>query len=200
MGKNRLEAFSDGVFAIAATLLVLSIGDGDIGRVGAAAALLGLLPALMTYVLSFLIIGVYWVAHHTMMHYVRTVDRNALWINNLTLLAIALMPLPARFISQYPGSPAAVFLYGLTLSAANLTGSWFWWYVTRGRRHVDPALSDAFVKRVLALHVSPVGVYALAFCVSLFSGIASFVIIGLVPAFFILPNPILKRLLSDSRQ
>lgn len=200
MDKNRIEAFSDGVFAIAVTLLVLNIGGGDIGKTPIDTVLFGVLPDILTYIMSFLIIGVYWVAHHTMMHYVKTVDRNALWINNLTLLCIAFMPFSTRLVSRYPGSPAALFVYCLTLSAANLTGSWFWWYVTRKRRHVDRTVSDAFARQVLLLHISPIGVYILAFFLSYFSGIASFILIGIVPAFFILPSPLFRKALSEQNK
>lgn len=197
MEKNRIEAFSDGVFAIAVTLLVLNIGDVGIGKMPIGTFLWEVLPDILTYILSFLIIGVYWVAHHTMMHYVKTVDRNALWINNLTLLCIAFMPFSTRLVSRYSGRPAALFVYCLTLSAANLTGSWFWWYVTQKRRHVDRTVSDAFARKVLLLHISPIAVYIFAFFLSCFSEIAGFVLIGIVPAFFILPNPLFRKALSE---
>lgn len=196
MEKNRIEAFSDGVFAIAVTLLVLNIGSGSIGKTPIDIALVKLLPDILAYILSFMIIGVYWVAHHTMMHYVTTVDRNALWINNLTLMCIAFMPFSTQLLSRYPASPVSFLVYCVTLSAANVTGSWFWLYLSFRKRYVDKTVTDEFARQVLLLHLSPIGIYALAFFLSFFSGIASSILMGIVPLFFILPNPMFRRLLS----
>ena len=199
MGKNRIEAFSDGVFSIAVTLLVLNVNIQDLINNNISSTLIHLLPNILAYILSFMIIGVYWVAHHTMMHFVRTIDRNALWINNLTLLSIAFMPFPTSLISKHYNDPIAIIIYCLTLSIANLTGSWFWLYVSHNNRHIEKSLSKKFIKRVLIIHLCPIGIYCLAICSSFYFNYISFILIGIVPAFFVLPNPLINKVLNDEK-
>lgn len=199
MEKNRIEAFSDAVFAIAVTLLVFNLSTQDTGKINVSAILWERLPDLLAYILSFLIIGVYWVAHHTMMHYIKKVDRNALWINNLTLLSIAFMPFPTLLISRHPNDPIAILVYCLTLSFANLTGSLLWLYVTRKKQYMSQTLSQTFARRVLVMHLSPILIYGLAFSMAFISDIASYVLICFVPAFFAFPNSIFRRLISNNQ-
>jgi uncharacterized membrane protein len=85
MNKTRLEAFSDGVFAIVITLLILNVHVPD-GRTLTLQAFRPLVPPLATFVLSFIIVGVYWVAHHHMLHFITQVNRRLLWLNLLLLL------------------------------------------------------------------------------------------------------------------
>ncbi|GGL60644.1 TMEM175 family protein [Sporolactobacillus putidus] len=200
MGKNRIEAFSDGVFAIAITLLVLNINNQDLIKADITSTLIHLYPNILAYILSFLIIGVYWVAHHTMIHFVRTIDRNALWINNLTLLFIAFMPFPTLLISWHYNDPIAITIYCLTLSMTNLTGSWFWRYVSKNNRHIERNLSEKFIKRILIIHLCPIGIYGFAIWFSFYSIYLSYILIALVPAFFILPNPWIHKMLSVGKR
>src|SRR5205814_4978093 len=97
---SRLEAFSDGVFAIAATLLVLELrvpaDTTDLVR-----ALLGLWPAYLAYLISFLTIGIIWVNHHTLLEHCRRVDRTFLYLNLLLLMAVGIVPFPTSLVDQY---------------------------------------------------------------------------------------------------
>src|SRR2546423_10880475 len=99
MAKNRVEAFSDGVFAIAATLLVLEIHVPAPGaRGGLGHALLEQWPAYASYVVSFLVIGIIWVNHHAVLEHLRVVDRPLLLLNLLLLLWVALIPWPTNLL------------------------------------------------------------------------------------------------------
>jgi len=80
-------------------------------------------------------------AHHSMMHYVKIIDRNALWLNNLTLLTVAFMPFPTSLLSKHYSDPLAILVYCATLSTCNLMGSLFWLYVSKNKRLVDENLS-----------------------------------------------------------
>src|SRR5215469_4861142 len=97
MNKSRLEAFSDGVFAIVITLLILDIHAPSTASLSVH-DLRPLLPHIATFVLSFIIVGVYWVAHHHMLHFIRQVDRNLLWLNLLLLLCVVFIPFPASLL------------------------------------------------------------------------------------------------------
>src|SRR5437868_10753670 len=120
MGESttRLEAFSDGVFAIAATLLVLEISvDTAHGR-QLGNALLDAWPSYLAYFTSFLIIGIIWINHHHCVSLVGRVDRPFLFINTLLMLVVAFIPFPTKLVAVYlqkPGERPAVYAYAATL-------------------------------------------------------------------------------------
>ena len=94
MEKSRLEAFSDGVFAIVITLLILDIRFPEVEYSQFAATLVSVLPRILAYVMSFIIIGLYWVIHHNSMHAIKKTDRGFLWLNILLLLCVSFIPFP----------------------------------------------------------------------------------------------------------
>ncbi len=104
MSTTRLETFADGVFAIAATLLVLEIqlpGD-DIGH-----GLVDLWPSYFAYALSFLTIGIMWVNHHVVLTFIREADRTFLFINLFLLMAVAFLPFPTGVFAEHIGEDGA---------------------------------------------------------------------------------------------
>ena len=104
LSTSRIEAFSDGVFAIVITLLVIDLKvpqiAGDIS-VELGSRLFDLWPKLLSYLLSFVIVGVYWVAHHHVFHYICRVDRIALWLNLFFLMSVAFVPFPTALLGEY---------------------------------------------------------------------------------------------------
>src|SRR2546428_9756951 len=100
VGPARLEAFSDGVFAIAATLLVLELrvprGSADLTQ-----ALLAEWPAYAAYLGSFMTTGIIWVNHHTLLEHIRRVDRPFLYLNLLLLIWVAIVPFPTSVVDEY---------------------------------------------------------------------------------------------------
>src|SRR3954463_12583090 len=98
---DRVVAFSDGVFAIAITLLVLSIDVPNVPDDRLNDALRDLLPFVYTYALSFVIVGLYWLAHHRLFRSLERVDRTLLWINLLVLGVVALIPFPTEVLGRY---------------------------------------------------------------------------------------------------
>ena len=114
MNTSRLEAFSDGVFAVAITLLVLQFTVPEVGSGKLLATVLGQWPQLVTYVASFLTVGVVWVNHHTIFRNLRSVDRTIQFINLVLLLTVVLVPYPTALLGRYlnsgvNGSVAAAF-------------------------------------------------------------------------------------------
>src|SRR5207248_1720487 len=114
---SRLEAFSDGVFAIAITLLVLEFGV-DTATHDLGSQLLHIWPSYLAYVTSFLTIGVIWVNHHALFDFVGRVDRALLFLNTLLLLVIAFTPFPTRLIAEFlregDNERTAALAYGIT--------------------------------------------------------------------------------------
>jgi uncharacterized membrane protein len=121
LSTNRLEAFSDGVFAVAITLLVLNLQVPQIAVVSELVPKLGALwPKLLSYALSFVIVGIYWVAHHNTFHYIKRSDRNLLWLNILLMMRIVFIPFPTALLGQYPEQQVSVIIYAGTLVITGL--------------------------------------------------------------------------------
>jgi TMEM175 potassium channel family protein len=115
MTKGRLEAFSDGVVAILITIMVLELkisGDGDWH------ALRELLPEFLTYVLSFVFLGIYWNNHHHMLHAATRVNGKVLWANMHLLFWLSLVPAVTGWVGQFPESSPAAAVYGAVLLAS----------------------------------------------------------------------------------
>jgi uncharacterized membrane protein len=197
MNKTRLEAFSDGVFAIVITLLILNIHVPD-GRTLSLQSLRPLVPPVATFILSFIIVGVYWIAHHHMLHFVAQVNRRLLWLNLLLLLSVVFIPFPTSLLATGFNNPLAVRFYGLSLIATNAAGLFFWLYAISHRELMIPNLSGQFARTVIVIHSSPIFVYALAVVLAGWSTKASLVLYVVVPLFFILPNPLLERRIGSA--
>src|SRR5260370_6264828 len=121
MSTTRLEAFSDGVFAVAITLLVLQFVDPGAKNGELLSKLLGQWPQLATYGASFLTIGVIWVNHHTVFKGIREIDRTIQFINLVLLLLIVLVPYPTELLGRYLNSAqnasVAAAFYAIVVTA-----------------------------------------------------------------------------------
>ena len=147
----RLEALSDGVFAIVMTLLVLEIAVPNLtpsaGEAELQQALVDLVPEFLGFAVSFIILGIFWIVHHRQFHFVKRTDRTFVWINVATLLFVALVPFSTALLSQFPESQTAIFVYGGNLLAASLVLSAQWWYATLGHRLVDAGLDPEGLRK-----------------------------------------------------
>ena len=149
IGKARLETLADGVFAIVMTLLGLELIPREPVPVTAAAVrawLVALWPKVLSYVLSFVVVAIFWVAHHSEFHFIRHTDRRHLWINLALLLTLTFVPFSAALLGQHPDLTAGPLVYGANLLASAMLLIANWTYATRGRRLVDPALPEAVVR------------------------------------------------------
>ena len=184
LGKDRIGAFSDGVFAIAVTLLVLDIRVPDPACTTSAqlpGRLLHLWPQLTSYALSFLIIGVYWVAHHLMLSAVQRADRTMLWINNVLLLCVALIPFSAGLLGQFRHDPVAVAVYGLNLVLVSVVLEFFWVYLTRASHLVDAPIASWLVRAGHRRYLASIAVYSGAAGLAFVSPALSSALYWLVP-------------------
>jgi uncharacterized membrane protein len=106
MPTARIEAFSDGVFAIIFTLLVLEIHVPQVQDKGNSASLelslLAMTPKFLSYILSFLLVCIWWVAHNHLFHILKRSDRGLLWLNSLFLLRLAFIPFPTALMGDFP--------------------------------------------------------------------------------------------------
>ena len=188
MTKTRLEAFSDGVFAIVITLLILDVHIPQ-DQPLTLASLWSVAPHLLAFVLSFIIVGLYWVAHHSMMHFVKVVDRQLLWLNLALLLMIVFVPFPTALLGEHPDNLLAVTLYGSNLMLVNAAGTILWLYATSRPHPATHGAPPALRVFIAQLHSAPILVYALAIALAYWYVPAGLVLFAAVPVFYILPNP-----------
>jgi uncharacterized membrane protein len=150
LGLERIVFFSDAVMAIAITLLVIDLKVPEIPAALAAAQLPAqleeLAPRLGSFFISFIVIGVYWNAHHRYFSYIRRYDNLLILLNMLFLLFIVLMPFVASLFGLYSSLPLGVIVYSLAVSLIGLSLAAIWLYATYRRRLVDEHL-DAEVIR-----------------------------------------------------
>jgi uncharacterized membrane protein len=118
---DRLLTFTDGVFAIIITILVLELKVPDLASgQSLGESLAEIRPTFVSFVISFLLVGMYWVGHRSSFSQVRYVDRNTIWLNLIFLLPVSLVPFVAAVLGEYQDEPIALHLYGLVLIAATL--------------------------------------------------------------------------------
>jgi TMEM175 potassium channel family protein len=122
LNKQRLEAFSDGVFAIVITLLILDIRIPVVLPTDLGAALVNILPQLLTYILSFFIVGLYWHLHHQVAAEIKMIDGAFIWLNLVWLLFVSTLPFPTALLGRYPLQPIPLTIYGINLVLVNVTG------------------------------------------------------------------------------
>jgi TMEM175 potassium channel family protein len=190
---SRLETFSDGVFAIAATLLVLELSVGGTTHGDLGHKLLHLWPSYLAYATSFLTIGIIWVNHHAIFDLIDHTDRTLLFVNTLFLLVIAFIPFPTRLVAHYltaPDERAAVLAYDCTLLLMAVLFNVLWRYPRRRLLRVDaPHDSVAAIDRSFAPGVP---IYAGILGVAFASATAS-VALTLAVAVFYIPSSWLTR-------
>lgn len=156
METSRLETFSDGVFAIAATLLVLRI-SADAPGSGLGRALVHAWPQYAAYALSFLMIGIWWVNHHAFMKVIVRIDRTFLFANVGLLACIAFIPFPTTLIAEHfrdGGLRAATIAYSLTLMATACFMALLWFHAARSRRLLGPTTDQKLIDGI-SRYVAP---------------------------------------------
>jgi len=193
--KNRLETLVDGVFAIAMTILVLELrAPQTLGPGGLAQGLVDLGSRFATFVISFIVLGVYWFAHHQVFHFVLRVNRTLVWLNILFLMGIALVPFAASVMGAYTNDAIALSLYGGVLGLLATLGYLIWWYMSGDRGLIEPGLDPALVHKVRVwLAIGPV-ITPVAIAVSFVSTTVALLIYLTLPVVFIFFNPVSRYL------
>jgi len=174
---NRLEAFSDGVFAIAITLLVLEIKVPDNDELHSAGGLWSALghrwPSYIGYVLSFLVIGVMWINHHALFEYIRRVNRPLLIANLLLLMGVGFLPFPTAVLAEHLADPStrsiATAFYGATLVFTSLTFNLLWWAGRRDSTLLSAELPQRGLQTITTRYAVALGCYLAATGIAFFS-------------------------------
>jgi uncharacterized membrane protein len=188
-GTDRLEIFSDAVIAIAITVLVLDIKVPNSREGQLAHDLWQRWPSYVAYVLSFAVIGIMWVSHHSMFERIHHVDRRLLFLNLWLLLGIGFLPFPTALLAEYArqggaNSHAAAAIYSATMMFIGFAFLSIWVHLARHPYLLEGRASSASLRRSIHLSlVSPV-VYGASIGLAFLSAEACFVVYGLAALYF----------------
>jgi uncharacterized membrane protein len=165
IGLERLVFFSDAVFAIAITLLALEIrlpqGDGSVSDAYLLNILLATWQKILAYVISFMVIGTNWIAHHRKFRFVRNYDNTLILLNLLMLMMIAFIPFPSSVISEYSNRTATIF-YALTIILSGLFSAAIGWHIVHTERLIVPDLDAKHRRRLYLAPLLTSAVFALS--------------------------------------
>jgi uncharacterized membrane protein len=188
MTINRLEAFSDGVLAIAITLLVLEIGVPEAGEGGLWHGLTEQWPSFATFAVSFFGIGVIWVNHHGVLDHLKRANRTVLFLNLLLLFSVAFIPFPTALLAEHLDAgvdeevAAAVYMGAMSLMAFSFSALWI--YITTHRQELGVDLGDEEIRRRTRLFIAGAPVYLASIGIAFVSPEAVLVINALVAVYY----------------
>jgi uncharacterized membrane protein len=198
MDTRRAESFSDGVFAVAITVLVfnlLAIGHGPLTY----RLLLDSWPQYAAYVVSFLTIGIMWLNHHTMLSRVSRVDRTTLVINTFLLMGVVAVPFPTALVADHltadapAGGRVAAVVYGLVMIAISIGYSTMWLYLSAHRESLGAKVMRAPRQATLRFSVGLIGYVVATLVAAFWSSGVSLAIYGLIAVYYLfehLPSPV----------
>ena len=198
MPKNRLEAFADGIFAFAATLLILNLAVIETKPLGG--ELLRIWPSYVAYALSFTTIGIIWMNHHLVLHQIARVDRTFLILNIFFLMVIAFIPFPTRLLALYidsSGAQAAALAYGVTLTLTAIFFNALWRYAAWGRRLIRPDADQRVVTGISRSYVPGPIIYFVATVVAVVNPWVSAALYALIALFYVLESSVFGRTTSS---
>lgn len=192
--NTRIANLSDGLFSIVFTLLVLELTVPTIAADRAAAelplALYHTLPKLAGYVMSFVVIGIYWVGQHNMLIHIKRHDRVLMWLNLLFLLCVGFMPFPVGLVVEYGHEQISVVVYAAVLVATGLSLDLMWAYATHKHRLVDAQMDRDLITFVHRRVLLAPALYLMAIVVSFVSIDLAKLVFIVVALAYIVPNPL----------
>ena len=190
----RLEAFSDGVFAIAITLLILEVKvSGDEG-VSLARQLREAWPSYAAYLISFAMIGTMWINHHGMFNSLKSVDHPLVVANIALLLVVSFVPFPTKLVGEhlrggtFADRRTAVLLYDATFIAISIVFPLLWWTITRGLALTKPHVTPAAVRAGYQRNLVGGPLYTITFLVALKYPSLSLALSGALACFYLMPH------------
>lgn len=186
MNKNRIEAFSDGVIAIIITIMVLELHIPELNENFTAhdvwVALLSLVPKLMAYLLSFIVVAILWLNHHSLFDKIPHSTSRLVWYNAFLLFAMSLIPLPTAFLAKHPMLYQAGMFYGFVMFL-----NAFAFYLMR--RYIEVGAQLIPYNRMLQRsNMISSGLYFLSIPLALISVYFSFIIFIGIPVWYFLPD------------
>jgi uncharacterized membrane protein len=188
MKTTRLEAFSDGVFAVAITLLILEINVPEGEHLWH--DLKEEWPSFASFFVSFWVIGIIWVNHHALLDHLKRTDRPVLYLNLLVLMTVVFIPFSTALMADHLKSGAdervAALVYALAFLAMGIAFNLYWTYIVKHRRELGVELADEEVRRMSVGFMIGSPLYAVAVIMAFISPAVVLIIIGAVAAYYML--------------
>jgi uncharacterized membrane protein len=195
VNKARVEAVSDGVFAIAITLLVLTISE-PVDYVHLSQQLRDRWPSLAAYVVSFAIIGIMWFNHHSILAHIQRIDRGFFYLNLLLLMTVAFLPYPTGVLGQAlgrgEGARTAAVVYSVTMAVNGYAWGALWLYASAGRRLLHPSFPEPERRIATLLFTSGTVAYTLSIAVALVNAYACLAFHAVLAVYYAL-DPVGRR-------
>ncbi|MCW4031900.1 MAG: TMEM175 family protein [Candidatus Bathyarchaeota archaeon] len=190
-GTNRIEALTDGLFAIVMTILVLELSLRVRTHVlNESVTTMQILnemwPEFNNYMISFLFLGIFWILHHYQFHYIKRVDGVMVWINILFLMTVALIPFCNSVVAYLGLSHALAILYFGICSVSFLLLYISWWYAIRNRRFVDSKIKQRTIDFMKKMLIIAIIIPSSGIIISFFNVEYSFTILSLLAPFLII--------------
>jgi uncharacterized membrane protein len=200
INKSRLETFSDGVFAIAITLLVLTIAQPasyrDLGH-----QLWDRWPSLAAYVVSFLVIGIMWLNHHSVFSYLERIDRPFVYLNMLLLLTVVFVPYPTGILGEAirrgEGTQTAALFYSVVMAVNACCWALLWLYASMGRRLLHEEFPEEQRRSATTAFAAGGLVYTLAIGLAFISAYAVLAFHGLAAVYYAV-DPLSRRVTTGN--
>lgn len=189
MTTRRLEAFSDGVFAVAITLLIFNVQTPSVGADKLWQAMLDAWPSYASYAVSFLIIGIIWVNHHAIFDRIRRVDRPLLFLNLFLLMTVVAIPFPtallARYILSGANSHVAAAVYSGTMTCMAIGFALIWGYAVLHPDLLDERIDPVAVRATYPRFAGGVAIYLVTIAVAFISAVVCFVLHAVIALYYV---------------
>src|SRR5258707_8531310 len=201
---GRIEAFSDGVFSIAITLLVLDMKvphPADVEQGSLISELLKQWPVYLAFFASFFFILVLWINHHRLFTAIRRSDNNLMLLNGLLLLGVILVPFPTSLVSQYllqRDQMTAILIYNGLFFLISLVFNFLWWYASYRNRLFSAKTDRQLVRFITRQYAFGPPLYLITFILAFFNPMASLLLSIIMAIFFALPNKAVQQLTDAS--
>ena len=189
MSKERLETFSDGVFAVALTLLILGLHVPYIANHSSLAnyekAMMPLVPNVVSFALAFIIISIHWVSHHYFFRQLKSAPIGLVWLNNIFLLLLCFMPFPTVLLGQHPTDQFPIILFALNQLLASIIFFGFRKYAFKKKLFIDGTSEKALGPR----HSIPaITLYSLSIIFAFVNVYVALICLFFVPVLYFIPT------------
>jgi uncharacterized membrane protein len=205
LGKNRIEALTDGIYAIALTLAVLTIDVDELPPVGTDGQFIDSLavtfPQILHYAIAFFVLVSFWIAHHRQVNYVSHVDSTFIWLNVVTLFFVALIPFTTDLVGTYTEYSLAVTFYAGNLCMIGLLTTVSWIYIAGKGRLISESISEeAYISGIARGMTVPLVSIIIIVYANLVSASNSTYLFLLIPVIMVFVNKMMKRFFSPDKK
>lgn len=199
METGRLEAFADGVFAIAATLLIIDVTVPD-PSTSLGQAVVHAWPEYAAYAVSFVTIGIMWLNHHQCLRQIGAVDRTFMVLNLFLLMCIAFVPFPTKLVALHlrdGGVRVAALTYGVTLTLTAVCFSAFWFYAARNNRLIGKDADPRLIKGISRSYLPGAPIYGTATLVALWDAKVAVALFAAIAVFYLVESSFFARAIRN---